>query len=109
MTESNHNSTAPAILTPRHVARELGISLTAVYALIQSGDLPALDVAPTSGKGDKHTYRIRPAWLDEFMSKRVIQPSRPEPRSAAPRRRRRNGAPERSIQEYLESRSVRPS
>jgi hypothetical protein len=91
MTEDDHNKTTPTFLTPRHVAGELGISLTAVYALIQSGDLTALDVAPTSGKGDKRSYRIRRVWLDEFVSKRIIRPARLQPPPAG--RRRRRGQP----------------
>ena len=100
MTEINYNHTLPAFLSPKVVARELGVSLTAVYALIQSGDLRAVNVAPTSGQGKKRSYRIRPAWLDEFVSKRIIQRTRPQPPSRM-RRRRRNRPPELSVEEYL--------
>jgi hypothetical protein len=101
MTENNPNPTTPDPLTVRMVAQELGLSMTAVYTLIQCGDLRAYDAAPTSRKGTRHSYRVRRVWLDEFVNKRIIRHSHPQPQPAVPRRRRRQQSPAVSVRQYL--------
>ena len=101
MTENNHNHSAPAYLTPKKVASELGISLTAVYALIQSGDLRALNVAPSSGQGSKRSYRIGRQWLNEFVARRTMTPASRNEGAVALRRRRRRRQDEPAVKDYL--------
>ncbi len=108
MTDDNHNSTAREYLAPKHVGDKLGLSLTAVYALIRSGDLPAVDVAPSRGsRGGRtyHSYRIHHSWLDEFVRQRTIRRAPTEPAAVVPRRRRRSETPAVSVREYLASRA----
>jgi hypothetical protein len=70
MAENNHAKGAPAFLRPTDVARELQISLSAVYNLIRCGDLVAIDVAPSRGRRGHAHYRIRRQSLDDFVVRR---------------------------------------
>jgi hypothetical protein len=67
MTKEIYNQTLSSFLSPGAVGRELGISLSAVYNLIHTRDLRAIDVAPSTTTGRKPTYRIRREWLDDFL------------------------------------------
>ncbi len=98
MTESNHNQTAPAYLRPQQVKQELQISLSAVYNLIRSGDLEAIDVAPSRSRQGHPHYRIPRASLEAFLARRGgVRPEQP----AARPRRRRSLTPLRPLRDHL--------
>ena len=59
-------STTPAFLTAKQVAAELNISRGTVYAMIKSGDLPA--VAIGAGKEIKH-IRIKRTELEAYIAR----------------------------------------
>lgn len=67
------------LLTPAQVAAELNISLSAVYNLIRSGDLRAVDLAPSNRTGKHRFWRITRECLDEFLARRLMSARRPAP------------------------------
>lgn len=80
-------SAQPRLLAPAAVAAELGISVSAVYSLIRSGDLPAVDLAPSKAARRHALWRISRQSLGEFLSQRTTEglesPSRARPQSLA--------------------------
>jgi hypothetical protein len=58
-------------LTPANVAAELNVSLHAVYNLIRTGDIQAVNVAPSDNPGGKGCWRIRRQWVDDFIGQRL--------------------------------------
>ena len=67
-------------LTVKQVAERLGIRMAGVRSLIQSGELPAVDVSLT--QGGRPRWRILPDHVEGFLTRRTHRP-------VAPRRRRR--------------------
>ena len=65
-------------MTVEEVARELKISKSAVYRIIHSGELAAVDIVDSNGHiAKKGHYRIRRSSLKEYLeSKRVKPPGR---------------------------------
>jgi excisionase family DNA binding protein len=86
MTETNHNQSTPAFLTPTEVAEHLQISLNAVYNLIHRGALRAADLSRAGQAGGRGLYRIKPRWVEEFLEGRVAQPPVAVPRRSHRRR-----------------------
>jgi len=60
-----------SFLTPANVAAELNVSLSAVYNLIRSGDIQAVNVAPSDKPGRNGFWRIRRQWVDDFIGQRL--------------------------------------
>jgi excisionase family DNA binding protein len=52
----------PPLLKPADVARVLNVTVTQVYTLMRSGDLPALKI------GKKGVWRVSRDTLDEYLS-----------------------------------------
>ena len=52
----------PPLLKPADVARVLNVTVTQVYTLMRSGDLPALKI------GRKGVWRVSRDTLDEYLS-----------------------------------------
>ena len=71
---------ASALLSVKNVAELLGIRQHAVLTLIHSGQLRAVDLSLVPG--GRRRWRILPADLDDFITRRTHRP-------ATPRRRRR--------------------
>ena len=67
-------------LTPPQVARRLGVNPDKVLSWIRSGELPAVNV--TTKPGGRPKYRIAPADLDTFRTRRSPQ-QRIKPKRAA--------------------------
>jgi excisionase family DNA binding protein len=59
----------PALLTPAEVASQLRLSVSGVYALCESGDLPHRRVGAKRGR-----IRIDRADLDCYLASRVSSP-----------------------------------
>lgn len=74
-------SAAPAgngFLTPAEVAATLRLGkVDGVYALIDSGQLPAVDVSRPGSR--RPLWRISPAALDAFVRRRTAGPPAPKP------------------------------
>lgn len=60
-----------SFLTPANVAAELNVSLHAVYNLIRTGDIQAVNVAPSGNPGGKGCWRIRRQWMEDFIGRRL--------------------------------------
>ena len=73
----------PAMLTAPEVARLMRVRLSRVLALIQAGELPAVDV----GTGARRALRVAPAALDEYLQARQVTPE------VRGKRRRRDAGP----------------
>jgi hypothetical protein len=99
MDASDNVNPVQPFLTPAQVGAELSLSLSAVYNLIRSGDLKAIDVGPRSAGGRKAHYRIRRQWLDEFILARRHQPLYAPP--VAPQRTRRSTGLVRTARNHL--------
>jgi excisionase family DNA binding protein len=56
------------MLTPLQVATELSMSRDAIYDLIESGDLPAIDVS----RKERAAYRIERADFEAFKAARRV-------------------------------------
>lgn len=54
-----------SLLTPKQVAEQLSLSLTAVYALCNSGDLPCCRVGVSKGR-----IRITPRAVADYLARR---------------------------------------
>ena len=54
------------LMTVDEVAKELRVSARKVYQLIQSGDLPAMNI----GAGDRKIFRIERADYEAFLKSR---------------------------------------
>jgi excisionase family DNA binding protein len=52
----------PPLLKPADVARVLNVTVTQVYTLMRSGDLPALKI------GKKGVWRVSRETLDEYLA-----------------------------------------
>lgn len=76
---------ATGYLTPAAVAAELNVSPSAVYSLIYSGDLSAVNLAPTGRTRKQGFWRVPRQGLDEFLSKRTVSPA-PAPQPHGRRR-----------------------
>lgn len=59
------------LLKPADVASELKVSLWTVYALIRSGDLRAVNIAPNNKPGTNAFWRIPRQCLNEFLTSRL--------------------------------------
>jgi hypothetical protein len=70
--------------TPRELGKILRVSPDRIRNWIRSGELPALNLAPSGSA--KPQFRILPHHLDEFERRRRV-PSPPQP---VPRRRRQS-------------------
>lgn len=72
---------APTHLTPKDVATLLKVKIDTVLGWIHRGELPAANVAQKTGRRPR--WRIAPAELDKFLTRRSAQspakPSRPAP------------------------------
>lgn len=77
-------------LTPPQIADRLGVSPDKVHAWIRSGELAACDLSER--RGCRPRWRVDPADLDAFLSRRRAQPP-------APRQRRLRTRPE--VPEYV--------
>lgn len=64
------------MLTLRQVAGELNISLNAVYNLIYSDNLRAVNLAPTNKPGDRRFWRVPRRCLAEFLEARLTPDKR---------------------------------
>lgn len=58
--------------TPQSAADRLGISRPTLQKLIEAGDIPAIDISPSTTT--RPAYRIREADLMSFIEARAIQP-----------------------------------
>lgn len=65
------------MLTLRQVAGELNISLNAVYNLIYSDNLRAVNLAPTNKPGDRRFWRVPRRCLTEFLEARLTPGKQP--------------------------------
>jgi len=72
-------------LTPAAVAAELSVSQSAVYSLIRSGDLPAVNLAPTGRTRKQGFWRVPRRGLEAFLSSRTVVPT-PAPQPNCRRR-----------------------
>jgi excisionase family DNA binding protein len=90
MTESKFIRSTPVFLTPADVARQLNVSLNAVYNLIREGALRAVNLSPAGKSGERGFYRIRPTWLEDFLEQRGTTPAPAAKRAGLARRRRRS-------------------
>jgi excisionase family DNA binding protein len=61
---------ASPLLTPPEVARLMRVRLSRVLALIQAGELPAVDV----GAGARRALRISRDELDAYLQRRRVTP-----------------------------------
>ena len=68
-----HATEGTRLLTPAAVAAELNVSLDTVYNLIRAGDIKAVSLAPSDKPRLKELYRIRREWIDEFVSRRLVE------------------------------------
>jgi excisionase family DNA binding protein len=59
---------APRFLTLADVAETLNISASQTYALVRSGDLPAIKI------GGRGQWRVEAAALEEFIARQYEQP-----------------------------------
>ena len=57
-------TTSPRFLSVKDVADELAITETAVYTLLKTGEVPAIQVGP------KRVWRIERAKLEEYIEAR---------------------------------------
>lgn len=80
-------------LTVQEVANELRVSRDTVERLIGSGRLKAAELRTPSSRGQRHRYRIRREWVEEFLLRNVKQGEAAEHRST----RRRRDTPERDF------------
>lgn len=69
MIENTSNPPAP-LLTVRQVAERLSLSSTAVYALCDSGELPAFKI----GAGKRKRYRIEPVSVEAYLERSKVRP-----------------------------------
>ena len=72
------------MLTPQQLAKQMGIHVDKVYALIRSGELRATDTAVK--RGGRPRYRISRDDADAFQQRRRNLPPPP----AVPRRKKRD-------------------
>jgi prophage regulatory protein len=56
-------TTSPRFLSVKNVADELAITETAVYTLLKTGEIPAIQVGP------KRVWRIERAKLEEYIER----------------------------------------
>jgi excisionase family DNA binding protein len=61
---------AERFLTPKQVAEELSVSDSQLYALIRSGDLPAVKI------GGRGQWRIERSKLEEWIERRYVETAR---------------------------------
>jgi hypothetical protein len=70
MSEADRHAARRTWLTTAQVAVELGgCTQSHVRALIDCGDLKALNVARTDAK--RADYRLRQEWVDEYLKRRT--------------------------------------
>lgn len=63
----HHSGVAPRFLTLADVAETLNISAAQTYALVRSGDLPAIKI------GGRGQWRVEAAALEEFIARKYEQ------------------------------------
>ncbi len=74
-------------LTVAEVAAELRVSRATVERLIHAGHLQAATITTSQGRGSRHRFRVRRAWIDAFLESQ----STPKPHAQRPRRPRYDG------------------
>lgn len=63
----HHQGVAPRFLTLADVAETLNISAAQTYALVRSGDLPAIKI------GGRGQWRVESSALEDFISRKYEQ------------------------------------
>lgn len=92
-----------AFLTPATVAAELNVSLHAVYNLIRTGDIQAVNVAPSGNTGGKGCWRIRRQRVDDFIGRRLAIGTSRSRRPHPDRQRTRSSRVQGFIPNHLDS------
>jgi hypothetical protein len=77
MTKLDTGAGVVEYLTPAAVAKELNVSVSAVYSLIYSRDLLAVNLAPSSRNRKHGFWRISSKNLQDFLSRRVVPAQEP--------------------------------